>query len=67
MIHFITRFTETAQKKWNTPALCDYRGEKFTYAEIAEQIARLHIVFDMAGIKPGDKIALCARIRRTGR
>lgn len=60
MIHFITRFVETAQKNWDTPALCDYKGDKFTYAEIAEQIARLHLIFGQAGIGAGDKIAICS-------
>ncbi len=61
MVHFITRFAETARKNWNTPALCDYNGGEFTYADIAEQIAKLHLIFGKAGIAAGDKIALCAK------
>lgn len=61
MIHFITRFVETARKNWDTPALCDYNGSKFTYADIATQIARLHLIFEKSGIAAGDKIALCAK------
>lgn len=61
MIHFITRFVETARKNWDTPALCDYKGSKFTYADIATQIARLHLIFEKSGIAAGDKIALCAK------
>lgn len=61
MIHFITRFVETARKNWDTPALCDYKGAKFTYADIATQIARLHLVFEKSGIAAGDKIALCSK------
>ena len=61
MIHFITRFVETARKNWDTPALCDYKGAKFTYADIATQIARLHLIFEKSGIVAGDKIALCSK------
>ncbi len=61
MIHFITRFVETARKNWDTPALCDYKGSKFTYADIATQIARLHLIFEKSDIAAGDKIALCAK------
>lgn len=61
MIHFITRFVETARKNWDTPALCDYKGAKFTYADIAAQIARLHLIFEKSGIAVGDKIALCSK------
>lgn len=61
MIHFITRFVETARKNWDTPALCDYKGVKFTYADIATQIARLHLIFEKSGITAGDKIALCSK------
>lgn len=61
MIHFITRFVETARKNWDTPALCDYKGAKFTYADIATQIARLHLIFEKSGIAAGDKIALCSK------
>ena len=61
MIHFITRFVETARKNWDTPALCDYKGAKFTYADIATQIARLHLIFEKSGIVAGDKIALYSK------
>lgn len=61
MIHFITRFVETARKNWDTPALCDYKGAKFTYADIAAQIAKLHLIFEKSGIVAGDKIALCSK------
>lgn len=61
MKHFINRFVETAQQNWHKPALCDYKGDTFLYADVATQIAKLHIIFRKAGIKPGDKIALCAK------
>lgn len=60
MKHFITRFVEAAQDNWHKPALCDYKGDTFLYADVATHIAKLHIIFRKLGIKAGDKIAICA-------
>ena len=44
------------------PALTDYfKGETFSYYEMAKEIAKLHLLFKKAGIKQGDKIALIGR------
>ncbi len=44
------------------PALTDYfKKENFSYFEMAKEIAKLHLLFDKAGIKPGDRIALIGR------
>ena len=46
----------------NLPALSDYfKKEVFTYGQMAEEIAKIHLLFKHAGIKPGDKIALIGR------
>ena len=43
-------------------ALTDYfKGESFSYYEIAKEIAKLHLMFKEAGIEKGDKIALIGR------
>ena len=60
MLHFISRFVEAAKNNWHKPALCDYRGDTFLYADVATQIAKLHIVYERLGVKPGDKIAISA-------
>ena len=60
MKHLIERFAEAAQNNWHKPAVCDYRGETFYYADVATQIAKLHIVFEKLGVKVGDKIAISA-------
>ena len=60
MKHFIERFAEAAQNNWHKPAVCDYRGETFLYADVATHIAKLHIVFERLGVKVGDKIAISA-------
>lgn len=44
------------------PALTDYiSGKTITYGDMARRIARLHLFFELAGVKPGDKIALLGR------
>ncbi len=44
------------------PALTDYFGkDSITYFELAEKVARLHLLFEKYGIKKGDKIALIGR------
>ena len=44
------------------PALSDYFSkETITYLQMAERMARLHILFEKVGIKAGDKIALIGR------
>jgi long-chain acyl-CoA synthetase len=46
---------------WDKEALTDYKGATLAYKDVALKIARLHVVFEYAGIKKGDKIALCGR------
>ena len=44
------------------PALSDYFSkETLTYLQMAEQVARMHILFDKLDVKQGDKIALIGR------
>ena len=43
-------------------ALTDFvTGKTLTYGELARRIARLHMFFEGAGLKPGDKIALLGK------
>ena len=48
-------------KNWDHKALCDGGKTPLSYREMAEEIARVHIFLQEAGIKPQDKIALCGR------
>jgi len=54
-------FEASVASHWNLVAMSDYNGENFTYKHVAEEIAKLHILFEEAGLKPGDKIAICGR------
>jgi len=59
--NYLKKLEEQIHLRALKPALCDYNGATYTYAQVAETIERYHIFFKAAGIKPGDKIALCAR------
>ena len=59
--HYLQRLQDATRKYWDKPALNTIGGESFTYAQMATDIARFHIIFEKAGFKKGDKISLCAR------
>ncbi len=61
MKHYFTRLEEAMKANWGRPALGNYRGELFTFGEVAENIAKLHVLYEAAGLKKGDKVALCAK------
>ncbi len=61
MIHYFTRLEGAIKANWERPALGNFRGETFTFGDLAKQIAKFHIFFDAIGIKKGDKVALCAK------
>lgn len=42
-------------------ALSDLNNNPITYAELTRRVARIHLMFKNAGIKQGDKIAICAK------
>lgn len=41
--------------------MSDYGLQTFQYSDVAEEIAKLHILFTNTGINKGDKIAICSR------
>ena len=61
MKHYFTRLEEAMKANWERPALGNYRGETFTFGEVATNIAKLHVLYETAGLKKGDKVALCAK------
>ena len=61
MKHYFTRLEEAVKANWERPALGNYRGELFTFGELARQIAKFHVFFDAIGLKKGEKVALCAK------
>lgn len=61
MKHYFTRLESQIKANWERPALGNYRGETFTFGEIATQISKFHVFFEAIGLKKGDKVALCAK------
>ena len=61
MKHYFTRLEESMKANWERPALGNYRGELFTFGEVATNIAKLHLLYETIGLKKGDKVALCAK------
>lgn len=46
---------------WNLDALSDFDGKSYRYADVAENIEKIHILFKAAQISEGDKIAICGK------
>lgn len=61
MEHYFSRLQNAIRLYWDKPAICNYRGETFTYGELATQIEKFHIFFEACGLKKGDRIAICAK------
>lgn len=61
MKHYLATLEESMKALWDQKALCNYGGETITNGQLAEHIARFAVAFGNAGIKPGDKIAICAK------
>ena len=59
--HYLLNLEATIKEKWDEPALCFFQGEQFTFGQLAEHIARFHLLFRENQIAIGDKIALCAK------
>ncbi|MDR1500590.1 MAG: AMP-binding protein [Tannerellaceae bacterium] len=58
---FLGIVEHSLREYWDLPGFSDYRGKTYYYRDIARQMALLHILFDEAGIRKGDKIALVGR------
>lgn len=52
---------ESFIKNWDHKALCDLGKSAISFGEAAQEIAKLHLFLQEAGIQPQDKIALCGR------
>lgn len=59
--NLIDTIAGSLKQNWNLSALSDFKGATLTYGQLAARIARIHFFLRAAGIKPGDKVALCAK------
>ena len=51
----------TIKDNWLLDALTDYHGATLQYHDVARKIEKLHIMMEAAGIRPGDRVAVCGR------
>lgn len=58
---FIAFIENSIKKNWDLDALTDYDGATLQYKDVARKIEKVHIIFEQAGIKKGDKIAICGK------
>lgn len=49
------------RENWELTALSDFKGVSYNYKDIARKIEKMHILMEAAGVKKGDKIAICGR------
>ena len=57
----IPYISQSLRDNWERLALTDFNGQSFQYRDVARKIAKLHLLFEHAGLKRGDKIALCGK------
>jgi long-chain acyl-CoA synthetase len=58
---FLGLIEKSIKAHWELPALTDHKSNTFYYKDLAEEIAKLQLVFQQANIRKGDKIALMGR------
>jgi len=54
-------YNEAFLKNWDYPVFSDYGGETYTFKQVGTTIKSLHLFYQLAGLQPGDKIALLGR------
>ncbi len=55
-------YSRSFRDNFADPCLTEYTtGKTITYGEMARRIARIHILYEKAGIRPGDRIALLGK------
>lgn len=56
----MTYISDIFRREWTNKAFCDYGTDiSYTHSQAYEQIVRLQMLFDIYGLKAGDKVALC--------
>lgn len=58
---YVGLIEKTIKERWNCSALTDFKGQTCQYKDVARKIEKLHILFEEAGIEPGDRVAVCGR------
>ena len=60
--NLIKIYENSFRQNWTLEAVTDYgTTNTLTYAQLAENIAKVHLIFKQAGIEEGDKIAVMGK------
>ena len=60
--NFIKLYESSFRDNWDLPCYTDYgEDESYTYGQVAEEIARLHLLFKHCSLRRGDKIAIIGK------
>lgn len=58
---FLGLIENSLRNHWELPAFTDFKGSTYYYKDFALEIEKIHILFEHAGIRKGDKVALVGR------
>lgn len=60
--NYVEMLRDSLKDHWEHKAMTDYLGDKdITFAELAKNIFKFHIMFETNGVKPGEKIAVIGK------
>lgn len=60
--NFIKLYENSFRENWDLPCYTNYgEEESYTYGEVAEEIARLHLLFKHCSLRRGDKISIIGK------
>ena len=60
--NFIKLYENSFRENWNLPCYTDYgEEESYTYGQVAQEIAKLHLLFKHCSLRRGDKIAIIGK------
>ena len=60
--NFIKLYEHSFRENWDLPCYTDYgENESYTYGEVAQEIAKLHLLFKHCSLRRGDKIAVIGK------
>ena len=60
--NFIKLFENSFKENWDLPCYTDYgENRTYTYGQVAEQIAKVHLVFQHCSLRRGERVALIGK------
>ena len=54
--NLVSYIEQSIKQNWELLALTDFKGQSFQYRDVARKIAKLHLLFENADLKPGDRV-----------